>query len=61
MALFSGWIHPEVCCLPGVQVRDVTRRLVTSVYLLPTPDWGVSGEAVDRSSRAVKKDFRMLR
>lgn len=25
-ALYADWIHPKVCCLPGVQGRDVTRR-----------------------------------
>ena len=52
----------EVCCLPGAQVRVISRKLPCLVhpsdcYPLVTVEAGSNGVA-DRSLRTNKKDFR---
>ena len=54
----------EVCCLPGAQVKDVTRKLPTVVqpsdyYLFLLFHVG-SDELAIRSTREIKRDFRAL-
>jgi len=54
----------EVCCLPGAQVRDITRKLLSLMrsldyYLLLL--FHVDGEEVAvHSPRVIKRDFRAL-
>jgi len=57
--------HREVCCLPGARVRDVAGKLPGLVrpsdcYLLSVMQVG-SDEAVERSSKVIKRDFSALR
>lgn len=56
--------HREVCCLPGTQVRDITRKLPSLVwpsdyYLLLIFQVG-HDEGVERILRAIKRNFRAL-
>ena len=56
--------HREVCCLPGAQVRVVARKLPGLVwpsdyYPLLVMQVG-SDEMVERSPKAIKRDFRAL-
>lgn len=56
--------HKEVCCLPGVWVRDISRKLLSMIhpsdyYPLLMVQAG-SNEVVERSLRIVKKDFMVL-
>lgn len=61
------WPDPtqtEAWCLPQVQVRDVTRKLLSQVwssdyYILPIVKV-VSAEVVGRNPRAIKRDCRAL-
>jgi len=54
----------EVCCLPGAQVRDITRKLpglVRSSDYYPLLDVQVGSDEVrDKSAREIKRDFRAL-
>ena len=56
--------HREVCCLPGAQVRDISRKLPSlncpfDYYLLLMVQAG-SDEVTDRNLRTIKNDFRGL-
>ncbi|KFQ60646.1 hypothetical protein N334_01172, partial [Pelecanus crispus] len=56
--------HREVCCLPGAQVRDITKKLPDLVrpsnyYPLLVVQVG-SDEITERSPKAIKRDFRAL-
>ena len=56
--------HREVCCLPGAQVRDISRKLPSLIchsdyYPLLIVQAG-SNEVIDRSLRIIKSDFRGL-
>ncbi|KAM9245426.1 LOW QUALITY PROTEIN: coiled-coil domain-containing protein 70 [Leptosomus discolor] len=56
--------HREACCLPGAQVRDVSRKIPGLVrpsdyYLLLVMQVG-SDEVVERSPKVIKRDFREL-
>jgi len=57
--------HREVCCLPGVPVRDVARKLpglVRPSDYCPLLVVQVGGdESMERSPKAIKRDFRALR
>ena len=61
------WPDPtrrEVCCLPGTQVRDISRKLAGLIrpadyYPLLIVQAG-SDEVANRSLRAIKNDFRGL-
>ena len=56
--------HREVCCLPGAQIRDISRKL--PVLICPSDYYPLlivqagSDEVADRSLRAIKNDFRGL-
>ncbi|KAJ7408371.1 hypothetical protein BTVI_59779 [Pitangus sulphuratus] len=57
-------LFTEVYCLPGVQIRDVIRRLMSSVqpsdyYLLLLFHMGTNDIAT-RRPRSIKRDFRAL-
>ena len=56
--------HREVCCLPGVRVRDFARnitRLVKPSNYYPLLVFHIGNEEVgERSPRAIKRDFRAL-
>ena len=57
-------IRREVCCLPGEQVRDISRKLLSlnhpsDYYPLLIVQAG-SAEVAERSLRVIKKDFRGL-
>ena len=55
----------EVCCLPGAQVRDITRKLPELVH--PTDYYPLlivqvgSDEIAQRSLQTMKRDYRGLR
>jgi len=51
----------EVCCLPGARVRDVARKLPgpSDYYPLLVMQVG-SDEIMERSPKAIKRDFRAL-
>jgi len=56
--------HREVCCLPGTRVSDVARKLPGLVrpsdyYLLLVMQVG-DDEIMERSPKAIKRDFRAL-
>jgi len=56
--------HREVCCLPGARVRDVARKLPGLVQpsdYYPLLVMQVGGdEIMERSRKAIKRDFRAL-
>jgi len=57
--------HREVCCLPGAWTKDIIRKLPSLVqplncYLLLLLQVG-GDEAVVRSLKVIKRDFRSLR
>jgi len=56
--------HRAVCCLPGARVRDVAKELPGLVqpsdyYLLLVMQVG-RDEIMERSPKAIKRDFRAL-
>jgi len=54
----------EVCCLPGAWVKDITRKLPSSIQpsdYYPLLLFHVGGDAAATCSpRAIKRDFRAL-
>jgi len=56
--------HREVCCLPGVWVRDVAKKLPGLVQpsdYYPFLVMLVGGDKIaERSPKAIKRDFRAL-
>jgi len=55
--------HREVCCLPGAGVRVVARKLpglVQPSNYYPLLVMQVGSEIVERSPKAIKRDFRAL-
>jgi len=56
--------HREVCCIPGAQIRLVTRNLPglmrpSDYYPLLVTQVG-GDEIMERSPKAIKRDFRAL-
>ena len=63
-SLLRGSTLREVCCLPGAQVRDISRKLPglicpSDYYPLLIVQAG-SDEVAEKSLRTIKKDFRGL-
>jgi len=58
------WPDPtcrEVCCLPGTQVRDISRKLSSLIHpcdYYPLLISGDSDEVAERSLRTIKRDFK---